>query len=102
MKYANRYWWSDVTPHEIVRIISAKTLEVREMQAKRDPTWKPEFVPGGFVGTVVNQDSQRWTIISDETRPTIRIRRSKKGWRDARGHLYVINDKPQKFYDYNF
>ena len=102
MKYANRYGWSDVTPFEVIKTISAKTLEVREMRAERDPTWKPEFVPGGFVGTVVNQDSQRWTITSDETCPTIRIRLGKKGWKDARGNLYAMNDKPHKFYDYNF
>ena len=39
--YANKYGYSDVYPYEIVRVISAKTIEVREMDAERDPNWKP-------------------------------------------------------------
>ena len=102
MKFANRYGWSDVDPYEIVRVISSKTLEVRPMKADRDESWKPNFVPGGFVGTVTNQCEQRWTITSDAACPIIRIRLGKQGWKDARGNRFQLADAPRKFYDFNF
>ena len=102
MKFANHYGWSDVNPYEIVRVISGKTLEVREMQAERDESWKPDFVPGGFFGTVVNQNQQRWTITSDPTSPVIRIRLGKDGWKDKHGKRFGLAAEPRKFYDYNF
>jgi len=102
MKFANHYGWSDVNPYEIVRVISGKTLEVRKMQAERDKSWKPDFVPGGFFGTVVNQDQQRWKITSDLTSPVIRIRLGKDGWKDRHGNRFGLAAEPHKFYDYNF
>ncbi len=102
MKYANKIGYSDVTPYEVVRVVSNKTLEIRRMNAERDPNWKPEFVPGGFFGTVVNQNSQEWIITSDDKAPVIRIRLGKQGWKDANRGRYDIADAPQRFYDYNF
>jgi hypothetical protein len=102
MKYANEIGYSDVEPHEVVCEVSAKTLEIRAMDAERDPTWKPEFIPGGFAGHCINQSEQRWTYASNEQRPIIRIRLSKRGWKDKHGNRYVLADKPRKFYDYNF
>lgn len=102
-KYANRLCYSDVQPYEIVRFVSATTIEVREMKADLDPTWKPETIPGGFCGHTVNQRSQRWIITADPTAPVTRIRLSKKrGWRDAGGTMYELTVEPRKFYDYNF
>ena len=54
MNYANHIGYSDVNPFEIIRRVSDKTLELRAMNAERDPSWNPDFVPGGFFGTVVN------------------------------------------------
>jgi hypothetical protein len=102
MKYANEVGYSDVEPHEVIREVSDKCLEIRAMDAKRDPTWKPEFIPGGFAGHCTNQSSQRWTYSSNEERPTFRIRLGKRGWKDKHGNRYVLADKPRKFYDYNF
>ena len=48
MQYANMYGWSDVEPFEVVRVISDKTLEVREMDGERDESVKLEFHVGGF------------------------------------------------------
>ena len=98
-KFANCYGYSDITPYEIVRVISDKTIEVREMNAEIDPTWKPDFVPGGFAGTVTNNESQRWIITSDPTARVLRIRLSKKGWGRGRFYLSLV---PRYFYDYNF
>lgn len=103
MNYANHYGYSDVNPFEIVRHISDKTIEIRAMHAERDPSWKPDFVPGGFFGTVVNQHSQKWNITSNPNAPVLRIRKSKRyGWRDKYRNRYVLSDTPEKFYDYNF
>jgi hypothetical protein len=100
--YANHYGYSDVNPFEIVRRISEKTLEIREMRVERDSSWKPEAVPGGFSFIVTNNNTQKWVITSDETQKPIRIRLSKKGLKDSGGRRYGLSDKPVKFYDYNF
>lgn len=101
LRYANYYGFSDVTPFEIVRVVSGKTLEIRQMKAERGQ-WSPEWVIGGFVGRIVNQRDQQWTIAPDETAPVERIRRNKKGeWRNARG-IFHLDSAPVKFYDYNF
>jgi hypothetical protein len=102
MNYANHIGYSDINPFEIVRRVSDKTLEIRAMNAERDQSWKPNFIPGGFCGTVVNQSEQRWVISSNESAKPVRIRFGKKGWKDAHGNRYALADQPQKFYDYNF
>lgn len=102
MNYANHIGYSDVNPYEVVRRVSDKTLEVRAMNAERDPIWNPDFVPGGFFGTVVNQSEQKWVITSDENGRVVRIRLGKQGWKDAHGNRYQLSDEPVKFYDYNF
>lgn len=102
-KFANRAGYTDITPYEVIRVISAKTLEVREMSTERDPTWMPIFVPGGFAGHCTNQNTQRWSYASDSTNPPVRIRLSNKGyWKDAHGGVYHTADSPKRFYDYNF
>lgn len=102
MNYVNHIGYSDVNPYEVVRRVSDKTLEVRAMNAERDPSWNPDFVPGGFFGTVVNQSEQKWVITSDENGRVVRIRLGKQGWKDAHGNRYQLSDEPVKFYDYNF
>ena len=102
MKYANHHGWSDVTPYEVIRVISDKTIEIREMKAERDPTYQPEFVPGGFSAICTNQHSQKWIIESDDTAPVIRARLRKDGrfWSNRGSHR--LSDEPIRFYDYNF
>ena len=120
MKYANEIGYSDVRPYEVVKVVSDKTIEIRAMNAERDPNWKPEIIPGGFSGHCVNQSSQKWIITSDLEAPVFRIRYSKKhsyveraghnNWEptevrcfaDAGGSKYKLSDEPRKFYDYNF
>ena len=102
-RYANHYGYSDVTPYEVVRWVSDKTVEVREMEAERDDSVKLEWLPGGFAGHFVNQRDQKWHIKSNESNPVIRIRLSaKKGWRDKHGRRFGLSHNPVKFYDHNF
>jgi len=100
--YANNICYSDAYPYEIVRIISAKTIEVREMDTERDPNWKPEIIPGGFSGHCTNQDEQRWTYKSNPERPVKRIRLNKRGWQDKYGSRFYLSNEPRRFHDYNF
>jgi hypothetical protein len=103
MNYANHYGYSDVNPFEVVRIVSDKTIEVREMNAERDESVKMNFEVGGFSAICTNQNEQKWFITSDESAPMIRLRLNKKGeWKDKHGRKFALSDQPIKFYDYNF
>lgn len=102
-QYANKLGYSDVEPFEVVRVVSEKCLEVREMDAEIDPAWKPEWVVGGFAGQCVNQRSQKWIIASNPANPVRRIRLQKSGdWKAASGERFALSGMPIKFYDYNF
>ena len=101
LKFANHGGYSDIEPFEVIRWISAQTIEIRQMDATQSV--KMEFVAGGFAGHCVNQRDQKWIIVSNEQRPVIRIRKSlKKGWQDRHGRKFSLSQKPVKFYDYNF
>ena len=101
-RFANHHGYSDIDPFEVVKVISDKTLEVREMNAERDESVELEFHVGGFSAHCSNQRDQRWHITSDDTAPVIRIRLGKQGWKDAHGRSFRLSHKPTKFYDYNF
>jgi hypothetical protein len=100
-KYANKYLHSDVEPYEVVRRVSEKCLEVREMTATLvNPA--PMVAPGGFLGHFDNS-KQQWTIESNLEGETRKIRLGKNGdWKDAFGNRYLLSDAPRKIYDWNF
>ena len=102
MNYANHYGYTDINPFEVVRRISDKTIEIREMQTERDESVKLEWVPGGFSAICLNDHAQKWHISSDPTAKVIRIRLGKNGWKDAHGRKFSLADEPVKYYDYNF
>lgn len=102
MKYANQIGYSDVTPFEVVRAVSDKCLEVREMDAELAPGERPEIIPGGFAGHCTNQRSLRYDITSNPANRVVRIRLGKKGWKSADGRRFDLADTPVMFYDYNF
>ena len=102
MQYANQYGYSDVYPFEVVKVISDKTIEVREMDAERDESVELKWVAGGFAGHCVNQRYQKWHITSNPENRVIRIRLGKQGWKDKHGRKFGLSDKPTRFYDYNF
>jgi len=102
--YANKIGYTDVTPFEVIKKVSETTMDIQEMDAERDPSWKPEMHAGGFFAHTSNQESQRWFITSSKDEVAFRIRYSKaKGrWQDKWGNRYQLSDKPKRFYDYNF
>ena len=104
--FANRGSYTDCEPFEVVKKISDKCVEIRMMDSK-ELEWEKEWVVGGFSGIMVNQNEQKWEITQNKNRPTFRIRFSnpKNGyitWKDKYGNQYSMNDRPIKFYDYNF
>jgi len=99
--YANMHGWSDVHPFEIIRVVSNKTIEVRAMIAELDEDFKPEIIPGGFLGHCTNQDKQTYKYKSCPEGQVLRVRLGKKGWKSAMGK-HVLSIEPRKFHDYNF
>lgn len=100
--YANQIGYSDINPYEVLKVVSDKTMIIRAMKSKK-LEWKMDFQQGGFFGTVNNQNDQKWDITSDEDATPFRIRLSKNhGWKSAGGARFSIDNKPIKFYDYNF
>ena len=96
-KFCNYKCGSDVHPYEVIRVISDKLVEVREMEVKL--LQAPELLGvGGFAGVYENY-SQKWECVSNENYRTQKIRLSKNGW--GLGH-FKMADKPINFYDYNF
>ena len=99
--YANNGGYSDITPYEIVRVISDKTIEIREMDCEKLP-WKPDWHEGGFSGHLANQDEQNWDIKSNEENSTIKARLRNDGYFHSEVGKHYIEKSPRKFYDYNF
>ena len=102
--FANKYGWSDIDPFEVVRVVSEKCIEVREMEAERDPSGPAlQFHVGGFSAHCSNQREQKWQIKSNPANKVVRIRLGKSGqWKSASGSKFNLSDKSIKFYDYNF
>jgi hypothetical protein len=74
-----------------------------------DPSFKPDIIPGGFVGHCVNQSEQRYTYSANpEGRisvHTLRTWRGRKCWTrkgDTPTGRNSIGHGQRKFYDYNF
>ena len=101
MQYMNLHIHSDIKPFEIVRRISDKTIEIREMDAILNSDFKPDIEEGGFVGHCTNQNEQKYAYQSDNNAPIVRCRLTKKGWKSVYG-THKPSDRPKRFYDYNF
>ena len=90
LKYANQVGWTDIHPAEIVKWVSAKTLEIRKMDAEELPV------------ICVNSNNQKWRIYSNVANPIFRIRLGKNGWKDLEKRYYTLSETPTKYHDYNF
>jgi len=97
--YINQHLFSDVNPFKVIAITkSGKTVTIAPVEAKRNPEWKPEIVPGGFAGHCTNNREQQW-IYGGICGSASKVRLGAKGW--AQG-LYRASKNPVKFHDYNF
>jgi hypothetical protein len=102
-KYANLYLFSEAYPYEVVEIKTPRKVMIRKMNSVLDKNFKPEVIPGGFVGHCVNNDEQKWNYSSNENAVSFSIRLNKKGeWKDVYGNKYGMDENPFRKYDYNF
>ena len=102
--------YSDRVPYEVVEIINERRIKIREMDAVIDPNFKPDFRAGGFCGTVVNQDDQKWILSSNEKNEVKELFKSNacKGrgkWLEkgtnGSGSYFAVG-YARNFHDYNF
>tara|TARA_R110000744_G_scaffold46466_6_gene102713 strand:+ start:321 stop:686 length:366 start_codon:yes stop_codon:yes gene_type:complete len=111
--FANHHGYSDVSPYEIVRIVSDKCIEIRAMDTSENINKADlEFHVGGFSAHCSNQNSQDYIYTSNTENPVQKIRLNKVGmlsatepnmaWKCKYGARYNIAEAPYKFHDYNF
>ena len=98
--HANHIGYSDVTPFEIVRVISDQTIEIREMGATL--LNKPEFVAGGYAGVCTNNYDLEYGFEPQPQRAVYRARLRKDGYFYSPVGRHLLEDQPRKYYDYNF
>lgn len=101
-RFCNRHGYSDVTPFEIVRVVSDKIIEVRQMDAELLNGDELKFHAGGFSANCSNQHDQKYHYTSNESNPTVRVHKRKDGKYYSKGGKFILATAPYKFYDYNF
>lgn len=96
-KYINRVLWSDVDPvGKIVGIKTKTKVIVKRVEASENKT-KMQWVVGGFAGHCINQSAQSYDFtITDQTFEVSLSNNSLKK------NFWSIDDRPRKWYDYNF
>lgn len=98
--------WSDIHPATVVaRSHSGRRVTVRRDKAVLDPTWTPEWVPGGFAAHCANQHDQRWLISPDPdgALAEFSLRRDGQWWAVGQQIGAATRLVPTRcFYDFNF
>ena len=67
---ASGTYWTDLTPFEVVRVVSDKTVDIRELKVK---------ITGG------DWLDPEYELLPNENNPVIRVRKTKTGWKTASG-----------------
>ena len=67
---ASGTYWTDMTPFEVVRVVSDKTVDIRELDVK---------ITGG------DWIDPEYELIPNEANPVVRVRHTKHGWQTASG-----------------
>lgn len=94
-------YWSDREAGTIVKV-TRKSITVQRDKATLSPDFKPEFIPGGFAGTVINQHEQSYTYEPDPSGRKMTFYWSDKYQSYGQpGSLRAIKGR-HEFYDYNF
>lgn len=106
--------WTDILAYTIIKK-TRTTMILREDKATLDPSFKPEFISGGFAGHCINQSEQTYTYEANPDGAEIKIslrtftdelgnerrmwKLSKTGVFERGGNVYAGR---RKFHDYNF
>lgn len=93
--------WSDRHACTIIKVTKT-TVTVQRDTAILNPDFKPEFIPGGFVGHCINQSEQSYTYERDEQGTIETIHWSEKHQRYGRPGFTTLSKGRHEFYDYNF
>lgn len=99
--------YTDKYAGTIIRV-TEKRMDVQRDKATRNPDWKPEVIPGGFVGHCTNQDGQNYTYERDPQGEifhcSLRTTDSGKSYWKLCGSTrrMVKVGVREEFYDYNF
>jgi len=106
--------WTDVEAYTIIKR-TRTTITLQQDKATLDPSFKPEFIPGGFAGHCTNQADQTYTYERDPNGAIVKI--SLRRWKDEQGNERRIWKTSgvgtfehggnayigrRKFHDYNF
>lgn len=102
--YANQSGHTDVTPYEVVRVVSDICVEVRAMKTVQTKFPQDVRVGGFSAHTVDNRSGQEYDYFPNEEAKPFRIRwsRANRQWQLGKYMRFSMADKPYKFYDYNF
>ncbi len=92
--------WTDRIAYTIIKR-TPKSLTLRRCKATLKPDFKPEFIPGGFCGTVINQHEQDYDYEENENGAIVKVYWSNKYKRFRHGTCNVVAGRSE-FYDYNF
>lgn len=72
---ASGTYWTDMTPYEVVRVISGKTIEIRELEV--------EITGGDWL-------DPEYKLISSDKFPVVRARLGKMGWKLSDGKKIFV------------
>ena len=94
-------YWSDAHAGTVIAR-TARSLTIQRDKATLSPDFIPEFIPGGFCGTVVNQNEQTYSYEPDPKGCIY-----KAFWSEKKRGFYAdkclrICKGRHEFYDYNF
>jgi hypothetical protein len=93
--------YSDRHAGTIVKVTKS-TITIRQDKAIRDPSFKPEWVPGGFSAICLNQNDQKWNYEPDEHGTIRTLHWSRKHCRFGTSENPVAIKGRHEYYDYNF
>lgn len=93
--------YSDRHAGTIVKV-TKQTVTVRRDKATLVPSFKPEFIPGGFSAYCTNQDEQEWTYEPNENGELVTVHWSSKYNQYGRPGNLTLSKGRHEFYDYNF
>lgn len=93
--------YSDAHAYTVIKR-TAKTITIQQDKATLDPSFKPEFIPGGFAAHCTNQDEQTYTYERDTTGRILTLHWSEVlgGWKTPYNRKVALGR--HEFYDYNF
>ena len=96
-KYINQVLWSDVNPVGRIIAVKSKTkVVIQPVKAGQNKT-KMEYIPGGFAGHCYNQHDQEYDFAEQGEVFEASLSNS-----SMRGNRWSIDERPRKFYDFNF